>query len=113
MQATKDVDDISRKCVALDPLGQRFRNLLKALKLNRRKGMGFYTLRHNFETIGGECRDQVAVDACMGHVDETMSGRYRERISDERLRAVVDTVRVWLWPETSRNLPITEREPDA
>ena len=33
----------------------------------------------------------------MGHVDSTMAGQYRERISDERLQAVVETVRAWLF----------------
>jgi integrase len=32
-----------------------------------RKGVGFYTLRHVFETISGEACDQVATDAIMGH----------------------------------------------
>jgi integrase len=54
-------------------------------------------LRHTFETIGGESKDQVAVNAIMGHVDDSMAGVYRERISDERLIAVTDKVREWLW----------------
>jgi integrase len=62
-----------------------------------RKGLGFYALRHVFETIGGESRDQVAVDAIMGHADQSMAAVYRERISDDRLRAVVDHVRSWLF----------------
>lgn len=113
MQATKDVDDISRKCVALDPLGQRFRKLLKSLKLDRRPGLGFYTLRHVFQTIGGECRDQVAVNSLMGHVDESMAAAYRERISDERLRNVTETVRRWLFPEVLSGVPIAGGEPGA
>ena len=64
-----------------------------------RKGVGFYALRHGFETIGGESRDQVAVDFIMGHAPTAgdMSAVYRERISDERLRAVVDHVHAWLF----------------
>ncbi len=77
------------------PISQRFGKIVRDLGVHRR-GLGFYTLRHVFETIGGECRDQVAVNAIMGHVDNTMATRYRERISDERLRAVVDHVRAWL-----------------
>ncbi len=49
----------------------------------------FYTLRHVFETIGGESRDQVAVDAIMGHERGEMAAHYRERISEDRLRALV------------------------
>ena len=69
--------------------------LLRTLGLHR-KGLGFYALRHTFETIGGECRDLVAVNHIMGHVDDTTAGTYRERISDERLRAVTDAVHGWL-----------------
>lgn len=83
--------------VAINPLSRRFEMLLKRLKLDGRRGRGFYTLRHCFETFAGESRDQVAVDAVMGHVDSTMAGQYRETISDERLRAVVEVVRAWLW----------------
>ena len=49
-----------------------------------RKGIGFYGIRHTFETIGGESRDQVAVNHIMGHADNSMAAVYRERISDER-----------------------------
>jgi integrase len=60
------------------------------------RGHTFYALRHSFETIGGESRDQVAVDAIMGHSRDDMASVYRERIGDDRLRAVVDHVRTWL-----------------
>jgi integrase len=84
--------------VSLDALSQRFAKLLKGLGINSHRN--FYTLRHNFETIAGEAKDQVAVDSIMGHVDPSMAGQYRERISDERLKAVVDTVRAWLGSHT-------------
>ena len=54
--------------------------------------MNFYALRHTFETIGGESKDQVAVDLIMGHTDPSMAGHYRERIDDARLKAVTDHV---------------------
>jgi integrase len=73
--------------------------LLRRLGINGRKRLGFYTLRHCFETIGGESKDQVAVNSIMGHVDSSMAGHYRERISDERLRAVAEHVRGWLFQE--------------
>lgn len=63
-----------------------------------RSGVGFYALRHVFETIGGETRDQVAVNAIMGHVDGSMAAVYRERISDERIRAVTEYVGNWVFP---------------
>jgi integrase len=83
--------------VPIDTLAQRFSKLLRKLNINGRRGLGFYTFRHCFETYGGECRDQVGVDAIMGHVDSSMAGNYRHRISDERLKAVVETVRTWLF----------------
>ncbi len=71
------------------------RKLLISLGLYRHR-VGFYSLRHSFETIGGESRDQVAVDHIMGHARDDMASVYRERISDERLMAVVEQVRQWL-----------------
>jgi integrase len=69
--------------------------LLNKLGLARR-GHTFYALRHTFETIGGDSRDQVAVDAIMGHSRDDMASVYRERIDDARLRAVAQHVRQWL-----------------
>ena len=82
----------------IDSVNLRFRQLLKELNLNGRKGLGFYTLRHVFETFGGEAKDQVAVDAIMGHVDPSMGANCRHHISDDRLRAVVNVVHDWLFP---------------
>lgn len=63
----------------------------------KRHGVSFYALRHGFETIGGGCRDQVAVNHVMGHVDDSMAGEYREHIEDDRLQAVVAHVHGWLF----------------
>jgi integrase len=86
------------KETADNPITKVFRILLGELKLHR-PGLGFYALRHTFETIGGESRDQVAVNHIMGHADSSMSAVYRERIGDERLRAVTEHVRKWLLPK--------------
>lgn len=59
-------------------------------------GRGFYALRHTTETIGGEAKDQVAVDAIMGHARYDMASVYRERVSDDRLRGVTEHIRGWL-----------------
>jgi integrase len=72
--------------------------LLHRLSINGRKGMGFYALRHTFRTVADEVKDQPAADYIMGHEIPHMSTVYRERISDERLRAVAEHVRGWLWP---------------
>lgn len=84
------------KDVADSPVTKEFRKLLDEAGLHR-PGIGFYTLRHVFETIAGESRDQVAVDYIMGHARDDMASVYRERISDERLQAVVEYMRMWLY----------------
>ena len=83
-----------------DPISEDFTRLIKELGFHR-PGLGFYALRHTFETIGGESIDQVAVDHIMGHSRDDMASVYRERISDERLRAVTDHVRRWLFGEVA------------
>ena len=83
--------------VTRNTVTSRFGNLLRNLNIGGRKRLGFYTIRHVFETVASESRDQVAVDAIMGHVDQSMAAHYRESISDERLQAVVDQVRAWLF----------------
>ncbi len=78
------------------PITKEFRKLLDKFDMHR-PGIGFYTLRHVFETIAGESKDQVAVDFLMGHASDDMSSVYRERISNERLAAVVEHVHTWLF----------------
>jgi integrase len=93
------------------------RKLLDELKIAGNRN--FYALRHTLETIAGESRDQIAVDAIMGHAREDMLSVYRERISDGRLQAVVEFVRTWLFakPEAEGQkkplLKIAEEEGDA
>jgi integrase len=83
------------------PISYEFGKLLRKLGINGRKRLGFYTLRHTFRTVADETKDQAACDFIMGHADNSMAGVYRERISDHRLRAVVEHIRDWLWPYTA------------
>jgi integrase len=83
------------------PVAKETAKLLKALGINGRKGLGFYTLRHTFRTVADEARDQPAADFIMGHEVSHMSSVYRETISDERLKAVADHVRAWLFGATT------------
>jgi integrase len=80
-------------------LAKEFGKLLRALGINGRKGLGFYTLRHTFRTVADEkaSHDQPAIDYIMGHEVPHMAAVYRETIRDLRLELVADRVRGWLY----------------
>jgi len=84
-----------------DAVGTVCRELLIRLGL-KRLGRNFYGLRHTFRTVADETRDQPAIDLIMGHTDPSMGAVYRERIGDDRLQAVVDHVRGWLFGKILR-----------
>jgi integrase len=79
-------------------LSHEMRKLLDRLDINGSRG--FYCLRHTLQTIGDESRDFIAVRSIMGHTSGDIADSYRERMTPERLRAVTDHVRAWLWPKT-------------
>lgn len=60
----------------------------------------FYDLRRSFQTIGEEGGDLVAVSAIMGHAprSDDMASVYRQRVSTERLLAVVQRVEEYYFP---------------
>lgn len=80
-----------------NPLSREISTLLRRAGIVARRGLNFYGLRHTFRTAADEAKDQPAADAIMGHEVASISAVYRERISDERLRAVADHVRGWLF----------------
>ena len=86
-----------------NPVTKETAKLLKKLGIHRR-GVNFYALRHTFQTIGDEARDPIATRAIMGHAEDSsdMSAVYRENVSDDRLRAVVEHVRRWLFRSTGK-----------
>src|SRR5204863_146115 len=59
-----------------NPVTKEFRKVLNTLEIHA-PGKGFYTLRHTFATIGGAAKDQVAINALMGHVDASIADTYR------------------------------------
>lgn len=59
-------------------------------------GVGFYSLRHVFETVGGNSKDQIATNYVMGHADESMAAVHREGIDPQRIIDVCTHVRDWL-----------------
>jgi integrase len=93
------------KKTSTNPISTEIGKLLKSLGINGHRN--FYTLRHTFRTVADEAKDQPAADHIMGHEVPHMSSVYRERISDERLRAVAGHVRGWLFP------PVEARMSDA
>ena len=84
------------KGIADSPVTKEFRKLLDKLGLHR-EGLGFYTLRHVFQTIGDAARDPVVTSFIMGHATQGMSDFYRETIDDARVKAVCSQVRSWLF----------------
>ncbi len=75
----------------------------RALKQAGIKGHSFYDLRHTFQTVAEEARDIPAVKAIMGHSSHSndMAAVYRQRITKERLLAVTDYLRDWLFGQTN------------
>jgi integrase len=97
------------KDTSTDPITQETKKLMRALGINGRKGLGFYTVRHVFRTVADEARDQPAADHIMGHEVAHMSSVYRETISDARLKAVSDHVRTWLFGSTAEHAQAGEK----
>lgn len=64
-----------------------------------RAGVGFYGLRRTHETVGDAAKDPVAMQYLMGHAPKSddMAARYRQGIEDDRLVAVTDHIRSWLF----------------
>lgn len=80
------------------PVSKSFRILLDKLRIGGKRN--FSALRKSFRTVGRGARDREAVDAIMGHTDESMAGHYIEDgLPDDRLQAVTDHVRRWLFAE--------------
>jgi integrase len=101
-QVVKELADGEiEKVTHVDRLGDWFDELLAEKKLKRR-GIGFYTLRHTFRTWADETNDQHAIHVVMGHAIPGMSGIYVEEIGVERLRRVVAHVRSKLWARRRR-----------
>ncbi len=83
------------------PIGVGFAKVRKAAKVERgaNKNLSFYSLRHTFQTVADEALDFIATKVVMGHPlgDGDISNKYRGRISDDRIEAVCEHVRQWLF----------------
>lgn len=84
----------------IDSLGLSFSTLLRKLKIKKR-GVGFYCLRHTFRTIADETGDQPAIDRIMGHETPGMGTVYRgwkrDQRENDRLRRITEHVHDWLF----------------
>ena len=81
------------------PITHACRKLLDKLGIGGHRN--FYAIRHTFKTIADQSKDKVAVDAIMGHDDGSMGNVYLEEIWDDRLLAVTNFVRTWLFKNTA------------
>lgn len=79
-----------------DLVSQRTTQALQRLRIHE-PGMSFSWLRPTFRTRADEVKDQPAANFIMGHADNSMAAIYRQEISDERLVAVTEHVRKWLF----------------
>lgn len=90
-----------RQRALIDPMTKRLigegvkKKLATKQAADRWRGVGFYSLRHAFETIGGGSKDQIAVNYVMGHSDDSMAAVYREGIDPQRIVDVCQHVRAW------------------
>jgi integrase len=96
VEEDEDGNENQEGMIVDDAVSKAFTKVLKQLKLHR-PGLGFYSLRHTFQTIGEGSKDAPAVGSIMGHADASMAAVYRQRIDDSRLVAVVNHVRTWLF----------------
>ncbi len=74
--------------------------MARACRRAKIEGRTFYDLRRTFQTIAEGSLDLSAVSSIMGHAPKLsdMSATYRQRIPDDRLKAVVNHVHAWLYP---------------
>jgi integrase len=85
-----------------DAVSYRFATLKRRLEF-KADSAGFRNFRHTFRTVADGAKDQPAADVIMGHASAHISDHYRHGIDDERLRAVTELVRRWLWPEDTKS----------
>lgn len=90
----------SGKLLHKDDVSTRFNVFCAACGLSR-QGRGFYSLRRTFRTLADEHGDQRAAARVMGHEVGDVGGIYVLHVSDARLRALTDSVRLRLFGSQS------------
>ena len=79
-----------------DLIASNWTDLKKQIGL-KRENAGFKCFRHTFRTEADGAKDPEAVRMVMGHTDGSVGEFYRHRFDDERLIAVAQHVRHWLF----------------
>lgn len=92
---------------AATAVSHEFGKLLKGFDLAR-PGVGFYSLRHTFRTVADAAHDLNAIRTVMGHTDDSIDANYTHGIADERLAAVAEHVRAWVYPPNLQQGNVTE-----
>lgn len=91
---------VQYKAGRIDAVGQAWRKAMTAIGA-KQAGVGFYSLRHTFRTVADEVKDAAAIKRIMGHSEDDptdpMRAIYVERVSRDRLLAVTDHVRSWMF----------------
>ncbi len=85
----------------VDKVSNAFARLKRQMTFER-ECAGFKNLRHTLRTVIDAAGDQPAAGLMMGHTDPTIADHYRHGIDDDRLRAVSEFVRRWLWPDVDK-----------
>ena len=96
---------IGKKLNDKNGVSQRFGENLKAMGI-KREGLNFGALRHTLQTVGEGARDKVALQYMMGHAPDSkdMSAVYREAVFEERVVAVSNYVRKWLFDSGKKSV---------
>jgi integrase len=87
-------EDGRPRLVEHDVIATAMKRLMQKQRINLKR-VGFYGLRHTFETLGAETGNQVAVNFIMGHAPPStdMGDVYRGGVAEAALRQVTDHVR--------------------
>lgn len=81
----------------IDQIGAAFRKLARGVSGGGIKPARFYCLRRTFLTVADGLADPHATARVMGHLVPGMAGVYLQRIEPDRIRAVCEHVRDWLY----------------
>lgn len=80
--------DGSGRYTTVNAVTSMFARLLKKVKINAPKGMGFYTLRRTSATLAARSGDPFAVQRLLGHVNLDMATRYVQDVSGQTDRVI-------------------------